>query len=84
MAISQKVNNVTERVIMTRDVSNETELEQFSCDNRGVHPTHFLNRVWEFNRFNNSSWEVQLLKISTCFKGSSAIWAEVHKNEWES
>ena len=45
---------------------------------------HFLNRVREFNQFNNNNWEVQLLKISKCFKGSSAIWAEVYKNEWES
>ena len=45
---------------------------------------HFVNQVREFNRFNNNSWEIQLLKISKYFKGSSAIWAEVHKNEWES
>ena len=44
----------------------------------------FLNRVREFNRFNNSSWEVQLLKILKCFKGSSEIWAEVHRTEWGS
>ena len=79
MAISQQVNTVTERVFMTRDVSSEVELEPFSCDNRRVHPMQFLNRVMEFNKFNTSSWEVQLLKILKCFKGSSEIWAEVHK-----
>ena len=83
MAISQ-VNTDTERVpvIMTRDVSSEVELELFSCDNRRVHPMQFLNRVREFNKFNTSSWEVQLLKILKCFKGSSEIWAEVHRTEW--
>ena len=44
----------------------------------------FLNRVREFNRFNSNSWEVQLLKIIKCFKGSTAIWAEVHRTKWES
>ena len=86
VAISQKVNNITERVIVTWDVNNDTELEPFRCDNRGMHPMQFLNRVRECNRFNNNSWEVQLpvLKIIKCFKRSSAIWAEVHKTEWES
>ena len=37
-AISQQVNTVAERVIMTRDVSSEVELETFSCDNKRVHP----------------------------------------------
>ena len=32
VAISQKVNNITERVIVTRDVNNDIELEPFSCD----------------------------------------------------
>ena len=44
----------------------------------------FLNRVREFNRFNSSSWEIKLLKILKCFKGSSEIWAEVHNTEWSS
>ena len=44
----------------------------------------FLSRVREFNRFNSSSWEVNLLKILKCFKGSSEIWAEVHRTEWGS
>ena len=44
----------------------------------------FLNRTWEFNRFNSSSWEVKLLKILKCFKGSAEIWAEVHNVEWGS
>ena len=66
----------------TRDASNDIELESFSCDNREVHPMQFLNRVREFNRFNNSSWEVQLIKIIKCFQGSSTIWAEVHRTEW--
>ena len=42
----------------------------------------FLNRVKEYNQFCNSNWEVKLLKIMKCFKGSSAVWAEVHKVEW--
>ena len=63
MAISQQVNTVTERVIMTRDVSSDVELESFSCDNKRVHPMQFLNRVREFNKFNTSSWEVQLLSL---------------------
>ena len=41
-----------------------------------------LNRVREFNKFNSNSWEVQMLKIIKCFKGSSAIWAEVHRTDW--
>ena len=43
----------------------------------------FLNRVREFNKFNHNNWEVQLLKIIKCFQGSSAIWAEAHRTEWE-
>ena len=39
----------------------------------------FLNRVKEFNQFSSSNWEVKMLKIMKCFKGSSAVWAEVHK-----
>ena len=35
VAISQKLNNVTERVMITCDVNNDAELESFSCDNRG-------------------------------------------------
>ena len=47
--------------------------------------THlFLNRTREFNRFNNSRWEIKLLKILKCFKGNSEIWAEVHNTEWGS
>ena len=42
----------------------------------------FLNRVKEFNQFCRSNWEVQLLKIMKCFKGNSAVWAEVHKTDW--
>ena len=82
MAISQQVNTVTERVIMTRDVSSDVELESLSYDNKRVHPMQFLNRVMEFNKFNTSNWEIQLLKILKCFKGSSEIWAEVHRTEW--
>ena len=62
--------------------SSEVELETFSCDNKRVHPMQFISRVREFNKFNTNSWEVQLLKILKCFKGSSEIWAEVHKTEW--
>ena len=42
----------------------------------------FLNRVKDFNQFCNSNWEVKMLKIMKCFKGSSAVWAEVHKTDW--
>ena len=79
MAIGQKINNVTERVIMTRDLSSEVELELFNGDSRGVHPMQFLNRVKEYNQFCNSNWEMKLLKVMKCFKGSPAVWAEVHK-----
>ena len=68
----------------TREARDEIELEQFNCDNRRVHPMQFLSRVREFNRFNNSSWEIKLLKILKCFKGNSEIWAEVHNTEWSS
>ena len=67
---------------MTRDVSSEVELETFSCDNKKVHPMQFISRVREFNKFSTNNWEVQLLKIFKCFKGSSEIWAEVHKTKW--
>ena len=60
----------------------DIDLELFNCENRGVHPMQFLNRVKEFNQFCRSSWEVQLLKIMKCFKGNSAVWAEVHKTDW--
>ena len=42
----------------------------------------FINQTREYHRFSNSSWEVQLLKIVKRFKGSSTIWAEVHRVEW--
>ena len=81
---NQNVNNATERIFMTRDTNNEIELETFSSENRRIHPMQFLNRTREFNRFNSSSWEVKLLKILKCFKGSAEIWAEVHNVEWGS
>ena len=34
VAISQKVNNIAEQVVFTRDANNDIELESFSCDNR--------------------------------------------------
>ena len=84
VAVSQNLNNVAERILYTREAKDDIELEQFCCDNRRVHPMQFLSRVREFNRFNSSSWEVKLLKILKCFKGSSEIWAEVHRTEWGS
>ena len=42
----------------------------------------FLNQAREYNRFSSSNWEVQLLKILKCFKGSSTIWVEAHRVEW--
>ena len=81
---NQSLNNVTERIFMTRDTNNEIELETFSSENRRIHPMQFLNRTREFNRFNSSSWKVKLLKILKCFKGSAEIWAEVHNVEWGS
>ena len=42
----------------------------------------FLNRVRDFNRFCNNNWEVKLLKVMKCFKGSPVVWAEVHKGDW--
>ena len=76
--INKKLTGVTERIVITRDINNEIELESFSCEIRTVHPMQFLNRTREFSRFNNNSWEMQLLRIIKCFKGSSAIWAEAH------
>ena len=78
VAVSQNLSSVAERVLYTREARDDIELEQFNCDNRRVHPMQFLSRVREFNQFNSSSWEVKLLKILKCFKGSSEIWAEVH------
>ena len=60
----------------------DIDLELFNCENRGVHPMQFLNRVKEFNQFCQSNSEVQLLKIMKCFKGNSAVWAEVHNIDW--
>ena len=74
--INKKLTGVTERVVITHDLHNEIELEAFSCENRAVHPMRFINQTREYHRFSNSSWEVQLMKIVKCFKGSSAIWAE--------
>ena len=59
-AISQKLNNVTEQILITRDVNNDIELESFSCDSRVVHPMQFLNHAREFSKFNHNNWEVQL------------------------
>ena len=75
VAVSQKLNNVAEQILYTRDAKDDIELEPFCYDN----PMQFLNKVSEFNQFNNSSWEVQLLKILKCFKGSSELWAAVHR-----
>ena len=80
---NQNLHNVTERILIARDANNEVELETFCSENRRVDPTQFLNRVREFDRFNGSSWEVELIKILKCFKGNSEIWAETHRNEWE-
>ena len=73
LVINKKLSNVTERVLITRDVNNEIELETFCSENRRVHPMQFLNRVRELNKFNGSSWEVKLIKIFKCFKGNSEI-----------
>ena len=81
--INKKLTVVTERVIITRDLHNEIELETFSYENRAIHPMRFINQTREYNRFSNSSWEVQLMKIVKCFKGSSNIWAEAHRLEWD-
>ena len=74
--IHKKVTGVTERVIVTRDLYNEIELETFSHENKVIHPMRFLNQTREYNRFSNNSWEIQLTKIIRCFKGNSIIWAE--------
>ena len=76
VVVSQKSNNVAERIIYTRDAKDEVELETFCNENRRIHPMQFLNGVREFSRFNSNSWEVKLLKILKCFKGNSEIWAE--------
>ena len=81
--INKKLTGVTERVIITRDLHNEIELETFSYENRAIHPMRFINQTREYNRFSNSSWEVQLTKIIKCFKGSSIVWAEAHRSEWD-
>ena len=81
LAISQTLNNVNERVVITRDMNNDVDLESFNCDSKAVHPMQFLNRVRDFNQFNNNSWEVKILKIIKCFKGSSAVWAEAHRTD---
>ena len=33
--ISKKLNSVTERILITREVNNNIELESFSCESRG-------------------------------------------------
>ena len=74
--IHKKVNGVTERVIVTRDLYNEIELENFNHENRVIHPMRFLNQTREYNHFSNHSWEIQLTKIVRCFKGNSILWAD--------
>ena len=81
--IHKKVTGVTERVIVTRDLYNEIELETFNHENRVIHPMRFFNQTREYNHFSNHSWEIQLTKIVRCFKGNSIIWAEVHRLEWD-
>ena len=82
IAINEKLNRVTEHIVIAKDLNSDIDLELFNCENRGVHPMQFLNRVREFNQFCRSSWEIQLLKIMKCFRGNSAVWAEVHKVDW--
>ena len=76
--IQRKFTGVTERVIVTRDMYNEIELENFNHENRIIHPMRFLNQTREYNHFSNQNWEIQLTKIIKCFKGNSIIWAEAH------
>ena len=82
MCIRDRLDSVSEQVVITRNVDSEIELESFTGDRRGVHPMQFLNRVRDFNRFCNNNWEMKLLKVMKCFKGSPSIWAEVHKGDW--
>ena len=33
------------KIVITKDMNNDIDLELFNCENRGVHPMQFLNRV---------------------------------------
>ena len=43
--INKKLTGVTERVLITRDLHNEVELEASCCENSAVHPMRFLNQA---------------------------------------
>ena len=81
--IQRKFTGVTERVIVTRDMYNQIELENFNHENRVIDPMSFLNHTREYNHFSNQNWEIQLTKIVKCFKGNSIVWAEAHRLEWD-
>ena len=79
--IQKNCTSITERIIVTRDMYSEIELENFNHENRIIHPMRFLNQAREYNHFSNHNWEIQLTKIVKCFKGNSIIWAEAHRVE---
>ena len=67
--IRKNLTGNTERVVITRDLYNEMELELFSYENRSIHPMRFINQTREYHHFSNNNWEIQLTKIIRCFKG---------------
>ena len=71
--INKNISSINDRVIVTRDFYNEIELENFSHENRVIHPMRFLNQTRDYNYFSSSSWEVKLNKIIKCFKGNSCL-----------
>ena len=42
----------------------------------------FLNSVKSFNKYNQESWELKLVRIVKYFKGDAKIWADAHNDNW--
>ena len=52
--IQKKITGITERIIVTRDMYNEIQLENFNHENRVIHPMRFLNQTREYNHFSKT------------------------------
>ena len=37
IAINEKLNSVTEHIVIAKDMNSDIDLEVFNCENRGVH-----------------------------------------------
>ena len=47
-----------------------------------MNPIQFLHSVKGFNKYNQESWEIKLVRILKYFKGDAKIWADAHNENW--